>query len=61
MNLLILLSNEELNVKLLLEIALNNINEEIYIDLFIFSYKKLNYYSQNGKTVHKIYFDLFLD
>ena len=59
LNLLTFFNNEELSVRLLSEVVLNNINEEIYIDLFIFSYKKLNYYSQNGKTVHKIYFDLF--
>ena len=52
-------NNEKLNVQIITNIILNELNCNIAIDLIIFSYDKLCFFSENGKGIDNAYFELF--
>ena len=51
--------NENLNIKILSKIILPSLNQNTAIDILIYSYNKLCYYSQKQAQANNIYFDLF--
>ena len=51
--------NENLNIKILSKIILPSLNQNSAIDILIYSYNKLCYYSQKQTQANNIYFDLF--
>ena len=51
--------NEYINVQVITYIILPEINSNIAIDLIIFSYDKLCYFSEKGREANDCYFELF--
>lgn len=51
--------NEYINDHVILNIIMPELNSNIAIDLIIFSYDKLCYFSENGKEAKDCYFELF--
>ena len=51
--------NENLNIKILSKIILPSLNQNSAIDILIYSYNKLCYYSEKQIQANNIYFDLF--
>ena len=52
-------NNEEFNINLITSFILPELNKNLAIELIIFSYDKLCYYSENGKQANNVYFELF--
>ena len=52
-------NNEKSNVQIITNIILPELNSNIAIDLIIFSYDKLCYFSEIGQEVDNAYFELF--
>ena len=52
-------NNEEFNINLISYFILPEVNKNLAIELIIFSYDKLCYYSENGKQADNAYFELF--
>ena len=52
-------NNEILNIQFITNIIIPELNSKIAIDLIIFSYDKLCYFSERGKEANNAYFELF--
>ena len=52
-------NNEKFNIQIILNIIIPELNPNIAIDLIIFSYDKLCYFSERGKEADNAYFELF--
>ena len=52
-------NNEKFNIQIITNIILPELNSNIAIDLIIFSYDKLCYFSEHGKEADNAYFELF--
>ena len=52
-------NNEKLNIQFIINIIIPELNSNIAIDLIIFSYDKLCYFSERGKEADNAYFELF--
>ena len=52
-------NNEKFNIQIITNIILKELNSNIAIDLLIFSYDKLCYFSERGKEADSAYFELF--
>ena len=52
-------NNEKFNVQIITNIILPELNSNIAIDLIIFSYDKLCFFSERGKEADNAYFELF--
>ena len=52
-------NNEMFNIQIITYIIIPELNSNIAIDLIIFSYDKLCYFSETGKDVDNAYFELF--
>ena len=52
-------NNEKFNIQIVTNIILPELNSNIAIDLIIFSYDKLCYFSEHGKEADNAYFELF--
>ena len=52
-------NNEKFNIQIITNIIIPELNPNIAIDLIIFSYDKLCYFSERGKEADNAYFELF--
>ena len=52
-------NNEKFNIQIITYIIIPELNDNIAIDLIIFSYDKLCYFSERGKEADNTYFELF--
>ena len=52
-------NNEKLNIQFIINIIIPELNSNIAIDLIIYSYDKLCYFSERGKEADNAYFELF--
>ena len=52
-------NNEKLNIQFITNIIIPELNSNIAIDLIIYSYDKLCYFSERGKEADNAYFELF--
>ena len=52
-------NNEKFNIQIITNIIIPELNSNIAIDLIIFSYDKLCYFSENGQEADNAYFELF--
>ena len=52
-------NNEKFNIQIITHIIIPEINSNIAIDLIIFSYDKLCFFSEHGKEADNAYFELF--